>query len=145
MTPEAVSETLLVSLCRSARRGLKKVSLRSGRGADPTGCAGLGGANASKLCQWSTRPLAVSSQPGSDADNVLKIGTPVHLASSARGGVRRTAPEESLLFGLAVNVRFLHSRHQMLARPQSVLPLTGKSYLLGRNALEASQGFRYCG
>ncbi len=36
------------------------------------------------------------------------------------------AAEESLLIGLAVNVRFLHSRHQVLARPQRVLPLTRK-------------------
>ena len=55
------------------------------------------------------------------------------------GGAGRIAAEESLFIRLAVNVRLLQPGDEVLTRSQLVLPLDGKSYLLRRDALGASQ------
>ena len=85
-------------------------------------------------------PPAGGQQPvRGDADDVLDVSAPVHFPPSAGGGAGGIAAEVSLLVGLAVHVRFLKSRDQVLAGSHRVLPLNGKSDLLGGDNLGASQ------
>src|SRR6185295_8353708 len=85
-------------------------------------------------------PPAGGEQPvRGDANDVLNVGSPVHFPPSAGGGAGGIAAEVSLLVGLAVHVRFLKPRDQVLASSNRVLPLDGKSDLLGGDNLGASQ------
>src|SRR6185312_6667614 len=85
-------------------------------------------------------PPAGGQQPvRGDANDVLDVSSPVYFPATASGGAGGIAPEVSLLVGLAMYVRLLKSRDQVLVRSNRVLPLNGKSDLLGGDNLGASQ------